>query len=67
MLIGQDVNGKDRWDVALCTAFWLGFDTIGETLFKSYDSYLAINGAQVHNSSKGYVTFMSGSLVADFE
>ena len=65
LLHGQDDSGKDKWDVALCTASFPGYDTIDQTEFKSYDSYLAINGASVHNSSKGYVTFMSASLVAD--
>ena len=64
-LHGQDDSAKDKWDVALCTASFPSYETIDQTEFKSYDSYLAINGASVHNSSKGYITFMSASLIAD--
>ena len=64
-LYGQNADGKDQWDVGVCTSFFPSFSTIGETAFEAFDSYLDLRGANVFNSSKGYSVFMSASLVPD--
>ena len=64
-LYGQNADGKNQWDVGVCTSFFTSFATIGETAFEAFDSYLDLRGANVFNSSKGYSVFMTASLAPD--